>query len=354
MTGRPIGLIGTAETENLGKKHPWRTTLGSGVTTVTSARATPRPHRVRRPRCVLPLERSHWHSSSRFSWRFPRPPGASALTRARRPPRTPTTPLTVFRGCARPLRQTRRRRPDAPRSPRRRHGRRLHRRRSRGRRLRRRQRHRADRTEGGETPGQHTRPVVVGRLVRLEGLVGILHVPVLHLVLVRPSPPLAPSVLHPAPSFRLVSLNPARLDARPGLLPQRLLELRIRLPQVRGREGPRVCERDDRRGRRGAREEGISRSRAPPARCARIHASRVVGTNGRGIVMRRVAGRRRRGTRGGALERRGEGRRVLLALGLRAGGLRGVCRGGWRRVLRPRLGAPRRVLMVHATREGTE
>ena len=152
VTGRPIGLIGTAETENLGKKHPWRTTLGSGVTTVTSARATPRPHRVRRPRCVLPLERSHWHSSSRFSWRFPRPPGASALTRARRPPRAPTTPLTVFRGCARPLRQTRRRRPDAPRSPRRRHGRRLHRRRSRGRRLRRRQRHRADRTEGGETP----------------------------------------------------------------------------------------------------------------------------------------------------------------------------------------------------------
>ena len=156
----------------------------------------------------------------------------------------------------------------------------------------------------------------------------------------------------PVLSTRVSQPRPPRRSSRPP--PRSVLELRIRLPQVRGREGPRVCERDDRRGRRGAREEGISRSRAPPARCARIHASRVVGTNGRGIVVRRVAGRRRRGTRGGALERRGEGRRVLLALGLRAGGLRGVCRGGWRRVLRPRLGAPRRVLMVRATREGTE
>ena len=99
----------------------------------------------------------------------------------------------------------------------------------------------------------------------------------------------------PVLSTRVSQPRPPRRSSRPP--PQRLLELRIRLPQVRGREGPRVCERDDRRGRRGAREEGISRSRAPPARCARIHASRVVGTNGRGIVMRRVAGRRRRGTR---------------------------------------------------------
>ena len=187
-----------------------------------------------------------------------------------------------------------------------------------------------------------------------KGWWGYYSVPVLHLVLVRPSPPLAPSILRPDPSFRLVSLNPAPLDARPGLLSQRLLELRIRLPQVRGREGPRVCERDDRRGRRGAREEGISRSRAPPARYARVHASRVVGTNGRGVFVRRVAGRRGGGARGGALERRREGRRVLLALGLRAGGLRGVRRGGWRRVLRTGLGAPGRVLMVRATREGTE
>jgi hypothetical protein len=148
--------------------------------------------------------------------------------------------------------------------------------------------------------------------------------------------------------------TPPPCTPAPPLLLQRILELRVQLLQVRGREGPRVCARDDRRGRRGARGEGISRSRTPPARCARIHASRVVETNGRGDVVRRVAGRRGGVARGGALERRREGRRVLLALGLRAGGLRGVRRGGWRRVLRPGLGAPGRVLMVRATQEGTE
>ena len=104
-----------------------------------------------------------------------------------------------------------------------------------------------------------------GRLVRLEGLVGILHVPVLHLVLVRPHPLSRPPYFIPPRPFDSCLSTPPASTLVP-LRPQRLLELRIRLPQVRGREGPRVCERDDRRGRRGAREEGISRSRAPRAR----------------------------------------------------------------------------------------
>ena len=60
--------------------------------------------------------------------------------------------------------------------------------------------------------------MVVGRLVRLEGMVGVLLLPVLHLVLVRPPPPLAPSILRPDPSSRLVSLNPAppRRPPRPS------------------------------------------------------------------------------------------------------------------------------------------
>lgn len=354
MTGRPIGLIGTAETENLGEKHPpAHHSLGSGVTTATSARATPHPRRVRRPRCVSPLERSRSHSSSRFSWRLPRPPGASALTRAkRRPPRappshsqprlrasTPPNAPTPTRRPANPASSPRAKTPPTtvPRAtpppkatPPRRPGR------------RRRSPQKTPKSSaggGGEagTAGRDGGGITPTRTTPRTG-----------------APPAPSRALHP-PSPLTLSLNLPTSTPAPPLLPQRILELRLySLLQVRGREGPRVCARDDRRGRRGARGEGISRSRPPPARCARVHASRVVETNGRGVFVRRVAGRRGGGARGGALERRREGRRVLLALGLRAGGLRGVRRGGWRRVLRTGLGAPGRVLMVRATQEGTE